>query len=144
MVFMNYTAALKLTRKIILLQFLSDCGVKTRPSQNKVLISKFSPSPTLSYNITKKTKKVFYGAKFFKVLKLLRVHSGRVLFRVLRDSVVFRFLSDWVFFRFLFLLVLSDRVLFESSVKGSSKGSSVIDSSLGYQSSFSSMPVLFY
>ena len=66
MVFMNYIAALKLTRKIILLQFLSDCGVKTRPSKNKVLISKFSPSPTLSYTITKKTKNVFYDAKVFE------------------------------------------------------------------------------
>ena len=43
MVFMNYIAALKLTRKIILVQFLSDCGVKIRPCKTKVLIWKFSP-----------------------------------------------------------------------------------------------------
>ena len=37
-VFMNYIAALTLTTKIILLQFSSDCGIKTRPSKAKVLI----------------------------------------------------------------------------------------------------------
>ena len=56
MVFMNYIAALTLTRKTILFQFLSDCGVKGRPSKAKVLYENFSPSPTLSYTITKKPK----------------------------------------------------------------------------------------
>ena len=60
---MNYIAALTLTRKIILLQFLGDCGVKTRPSKAKVLYEKFSPSATLSCAITKKSKRVFCGAK---------------------------------------------------------------------------------
>ena len=63
-------------------------GVKTRPSKAKVLIWKFSPSPTLSYTITKKPKKSFATHKSLKVL------FNRVLFRVLIDSVVFRFLSD--------------------------------------------------
>ena len=39
-------------------------------------------------------------------------------------------------------MILSDRVLFESSVIGSSKGSSKIDSSLGFLVFFSDMPVL--
>ena len=37
MVFMNYVALLMLTRKTILLQFLIDCDMKTRPSKVKIL-----------------------------------------------------------------------------------------------------------
>ena len=61
MVFMNYIVALR--GKIILLQFLSDCGVKTRSSRVKLLHENFYPSPTLSYTITKKSKRGFCGAK---------------------------------------------------------------------------------
>ena len=43
MVFMNYIAALTLTRKITSLQFLSDCGVKTRSSRAKDLRWKIFP-----------------------------------------------------------------------------------------------------
>ena len=96
---MNYIAALTLSRKIVLLQFLSDRGMKTFENFS---YGNFSPSPILSYAITKKPKK-----KPWWVLKLLRVLRDRVLFRVLSDSVLFRFLGDLVFFR-----SLSDRVLF--------------------------------
>ena len=47
-VFINCFAALTLSRKI------------TRP---KFLYEKLSPSRTLSYTITEKSKRVFYGAK---------------------------------------------------------------------------------
>ena len=67
MVFMNYIAALMLTKNNILLQFLSDCGVKTSPSKAKSSYMKnFSPSPTLSYTITKKPKRIFCGAKIIE------------------------------------------------------------------------------
>ena len=38
MVFINYIVLLKLTKKIILLQYLSECGVKTRSSKAKILV----------------------------------------------------------------------------------------------------------
>ena len=60
---MNYIAALKLTRKIILVQFLSDCGVKIRPCKTKFLFENFPPSSTLSYTITKVPKRDFCGEK---------------------------------------------------------------------------------
>ena len=69
MVFMNCIAALTLSRTIVLLQFLSDCGVKT--SEN-FSYEKFSPSLTLSDTITKKPKN-FAVQKPLRVLKLLRV-----------------------------------------------------------------------
>ena len=94
--------------------------------------------------------------KSLRVLKLLRILIDRVLFSVFRDSALYTFLSDCVFFRFLIdrvlsmvlsdigsFLVLSDTVVFEFSVISCSKRFSVIDSSLGYESSFSGMPVLF-
>ena len=101
-VYMNYIAALPLTKKVILLQFLRDCGVKTRLSKAKVLSYK-----VLSYTITKKLKRVFAAQKLLRVLKLQRVLSVRVLFVVISDRVLF--------------MALSDRVLFESSGIGSSK-----------------------
>ena len=105
-VFVNYIAGLTLPRKIILLQFLSDC--KRSLLRSKFLYENFSPSPTLSYTITKKLKKKFAARKPLRLLKLLRALSDRVLFAVLSDSVLFRFLSDLVFLRFLGDRVLSD------------------------------------
>ena len=76
----------------------------------------FPHHPLIYYN--QETKKSFFAEKkSFRVLKLLRVLSFRVLFG---------FLSDWVL-----IMVFSDTVLFEPSVIGSLKGPSVIDSSLG-------------
>ena len=65
----------------------------------------------------KSQKECFAVQKSLRVLKLLRV---------LIDRACFRFFSYRVLLR-----VLSDRVLFESSVIGFSSGSSIIDSSLG-------------
>ena len=57
---MNYIVALTLSRKIILLQFLSDRGVKFFENFS---YGNFFPSPILSYTITKKPKKNFCGEK---------------------------------------------------------------------------------
>ena len=99
---MNYIAALALTRKIILLQFLSDCGVDTRSFKAKVLTWKFFPITHSIIYYNQKAKKSFFAAeKSLGILKLLRVLSGRVIFKViLSNSVIFRFLSDWVFLSF--------------------------------------------
>ena len=66
------------------------------------------PSPTLSYDITKKPKRVTLRRKMsLRVLKLLRIfidklvfrfHSDMVLFRFLIDRTLFSVLCDWVFF----------------------------------------------
>ena len=84
----------------------------------KIFISyvKISPSPTLS--LPTLNKQTSFRCKKMGVLKLLRVLSNRVLFRllsssfcrvvsgnvlskVLNDKVLFRFLSDRVLLRFL-------------------------------------------
>ena len=75
-----------------------------------------SPSPTLSYTIIKKKTRAFYNEK---VIEGPEAPEGPL-------RVLFRFLSDRVLLR-----VLSDKILFESSVIGSSSGSSVIHSFLG-------------
>ena len=96
---MNYIAALTLTRKIILLQFLSDCGVKTRPSKAKVLMRKIFPISHSIIYYNQKAEKSFCGTKVTEGPETPEgPHSS---------SVLSRFLSDWVFFR-----SLSDRVLF--------------------------------
>ena len=90
-------------------------------------------------------KRAFCGAKFISDLKLPTVlidrflfsfHSDRVLFKFISNRVLFRFISNRVLFRF-----ISNRVLFDSTVifKGSSSGSSLIDSSLA-----SSVPFFWY
>ena len=56
----------------------------------------------------------------------LRVFIDRVVFRFHSDRALFRFLIDRTLFR-----VVSNMVFIEYSVKGSSAGSAVIDSSLG-------------
>ena len=67
MVFMNYIAALTLTRKIILLQFLSDYGM--RASKAKVLKWKyFSITHSITY-CDQKVKKNFCGAKVIEDLE---------------------------------------------------------------------------
>lgn len=103
--------------------------------RSKFLDEIFSLSPTLSYTITKKPKRIFAAQKSLKVPKLSNSLNERFLSSVLSDRVFFRFLSDWVFFRFLtdkiLFRVFSDMVLFEFSMIDSSKGSLVIDSSLG-------------
>ena len=86
-----------------------------------------SPSPTASYTITKRSKRVFFTAyQPLRFLKLLRVLINRVFLRFHIDRSLYMFLSDRVLLR-----VFSDRELYESSVIGSSSGSSVIDCSLG-------------
>ena len=92
----------------------------------KFFYESLSPSPNLWYTITKKPKKKFAAEKSLRVLKLLTVLSDSILFRFLINLVFFRYLRDTVL-----LMVFSDRVLFESSVICSSKGSLVIDSSFG-------------
>ena len=104
----------------------------TRSSKTKVSYACSSPSPTLSYTITKK-KRNFCDAKLIEVPEApassLRVlfcfHGNKVLFRLISDRVCLSVLN----YRDPILMVLNDRVLFESPVTGSSSGSAVIDSS---------------
>ena len=114
--------------RMILLQFLSDSGVKTRPRfQGQDSGMKIFPHHLLYHMLKPKSQeKILVAPRSLRVLKILLFFSDRVPFRAHSDSVLFIFLGDWVFFRF-----LSDRVLFKSSVIGSSKGYSVIDSSIG-------------
>ena len=93
-----------------------------------------SPSPTLSYTITKKPK-IFVAQKSLKVLKLLRIFIDSVVFRFHSDRTFFRFFVDRILFR-----VLNDRVFSESSIIGSSSRSTVF---LGHQCSFSAMWLFF-
>ena len=95
--------------------------MKTRRSKTKILIWKFFPWPTLSYTITKKAKESSATQKLLRVLKIRRVLSDRILFRFPRD-----------------------KVLFESSVIGSSSRSSVIDFSFGSPVVFFRHVAIFY
>ena len=100
-VFMSYIAVWKFTRKTILLQFLSDCGLKMRPSKGKILIWKFFPATHSIMYYNKKSQKEFFAAqKVLRVVKLLRILSDRAICRALSGSVLFRFLSDCVFLDF--------------------------------------------
>ena len=108
--------------------------MKTRSSKTKFSYACLSPSPTLSYTITKKKRRTFCDAKVIEVSEA-PTGSLRVLFSFHSDKVLFRFFSDRVLLSVLrdrdpILMVLNDRVLFESPVTGSSSGSSAIDSSL--------------
>ena len=100
----------------------------------KFSFENLSPSPTLSYTITK-TPKIFVAQKSSKVLRLLKIFIDSVAFRRHSDRTFFRFFIDRILFR-----VLSDRVFFESSVIGSYSGSTVL---LGHQCSFSAMSLFF-
>ena len=109
--------------------------MKMKPSKTKML----SPPSTLSYTITKKTKRVnlrsksHWGFWSFWGSLLIALSLGFTVIKVL-----FRFLMERILFR-----VLSDRVFFESSDIGSSSlMSTVIDSSL-HQCSFSAMSHFF-
>ena len=64
MVFMNYIAiTLTLTRKIILLQFVSGCDVKTRLSRPRFSSEKFFPNTHSFRHYNQKTKRrVFFEA----------------------------------------------------------------------------------
>ena len=62
---MNYIAALTLMKKIILLQFLSDCDMKMRPSKAKVLIWKFFPITHSIIYYNQKAKKSFLRRKSY-------------------------------------------------------------------------------
>ena len=86
----------------------------------KFSFENLSPSPTLSYTITKKPKRVFLWILIDSVVFVF--HSDRTLFRFFIDRILFR--------------VLSDRVFSDSSVMGSSSGSAVL---LGHQCSFFAM-----
>ena len=91
----------------------------------KFSFENLSPSPTLSYTVTKNSKRVFLWILIDSVI--FRFHSDRTPFRFFIDRILFRFLSD--------------RVFSESSVIGSSSGSAVL---LGHQCSFSAMSLFFY
>ena len=73
--------------------------------------------------------------ELFAVQNSLRILK---LLRVLIDSILFRFRSDKFLIR-----VLSDTVLFVSSVSSTSSRPSVMDSSLGSSTLFSDMTPLF-
>ena len=132
-VFMNYIAGLKFMKKIIFLQFLSDCNVKTRSVKTKVLKLIIIPiTHSIIYHNQKAKKSFFATQKSLRVPKLLR-DSDKVLLRVLSDSVLFRFLSGTDFFKCLsdsvLFRFLSKWVLFDSSEIDS--GSSMTGSSFG-------------
>ena len=103
-------------------------------SRPKFSLESLSPSPTLSYAITEKPK-IFVVQNTLKVLKLLRIFIDSVVFSFHSDSTFYRFFIDRILFR-----VLSNRVFSESSVIGSSSGSTVL---LGHQCSFSAMSLFF-
>ena len=105
--------------------------------RQKVSYECSSPSPTLSYFITKKKRRIFCDAK---VIEASEAPEGflRVFFMFHSDRVFLSVLSDRVFFR-----VLCDRIFLESLVIGSSSGSSVIESSLGLSAFFSGKPIFF-
>ena len=115
---------------------------------SKVSYACLSPSPTLSYAITKQKRITFCNAKVIGVSEVpeesLRVifsfHSNKLLFRFFSDRVLLSVLSD----RDPTLMVLNDRDLFESQVTGSSSGSSVIDSSLCLSLLFFQIVPLFF
>ena len=86
-------------------------------------ITKFECTYFMDGPLPKSQQEFFAAQKSLRDLKLLRV---------IIDKLLIKFHSDRVFYNF-----LSDNVLFESSVMGSSSGSSVIDSYLG-------SPVLFF
>ena len=92
---MNYIVALRFTWKIFLLRFLKKCSIKMRPSRTKFLYENLYPSPTLSYAITKKSKRFFCDTKVIKGPKPPEGSNDRVLFRTLRDGVLFRILSPF-------------------------------------------------
>ena len=108
--------------------------MKTSSSKTKVSYACLSPSPTLSYTITKKKRRTFCDAKVIEIPEapagslrvLFSFHSNKLLFSFFSDSVLLSILS----YRDPILMILNDRVLFESPVTGSSSGSSVTDSSL--------------
>ena len=106
----------------------------------KFFFENLSPSSTLSYTSTKKSKRVnlrrqsqsgFWSSWGSLLIALsLGFTVMRVLFRFLIENILFR--------------ILGDRFFFESSEIGfSSLGHAVIDSSL-QQLSFSAMSLLFY
>ena len=122
--------------------------MKTRSSKTKVSHACLSPSPTLSYTITKKKRRTFCDAKVIEVPEAL-AGSLRVLFNFHSNKVIFRFFCFFVLLSVLsdrdpIVMVLNDRVLFESPVTGSSSGSSVIDSSLCSSLLFFQLVPLFF
>ena len=94
-----------------------------------------SPSSTLSYTITKKSKRVNFrcksdwGSWSSWRFSLIALSLG---FTVIR--VFFRFLSDRILF-----MVLNDKIFFESSEIGSSSLGSTVTYSFLHQCSFSAM-----
>ena len=103
---------------------------KRRFPRPKFWYENLSPSPSLSYTITKLQKRVFCGAKVIKGPEAQEVFIERAFFRFLSDRVLLR--------------ILRDRTFFESSVIGSFTGSSVIDSSLGSWMPFFRHVTIFY
>ena len=96
----------------------------------KIKFSNKNSSPSYHIPLPKSQKEFLAAQKSLRILKLLRILINRVLFKFFSDRVLFR--------------VLSDRLLFESSVMGSSSGSSVTILLFGHQCSSSGMPLFFY
>ena len=99
MAFMNYIALLTFGRKILQLQFLKDCSMKTRPSKAKILIKKFIHITHSIIYHHQKAKKRFRDAKVIQGPKPPNFFNDRVLFRVFSDGVLFSILSDNVLIR---------------------------------------------
>ena len=96
----------------------------------KIKFSNKNSSPSYHIPLLKSQKEFLAAQKSLRIPKLLRVLINRALFEFFSDRVLFR--------------VLSDRLLFESSVMGSSSGSSVTILLFGHQCSSSGMPLFFY
>ena len=96
----------------------------------KIKFSNKNSFPSYHIPLLKSQKEFLAAQKSLRILKLLRVLINRALFQFFSDRVLFR--------------VLSDRLLFESSVMGSSSGSSVTILLFGHQCSSSGMPLFFY
>ena len=121
-IFMNYIAALTLTKKILLLQFLSECSIEARPSKNKIFKWKSIPSTYPFIYHHQKAKTTFFATqKLLRVMRLLRVLLDRVPFKVFGEGFLFRVITKRSNFR-----VLSDSVLLGFSVIRFSLGFSVV------------------
>ena len=102
----------------------------------KFSFENLSPSPTLSYTITKKLKRVFLWRKScWKSWSSWGYIDSSVFFRFYSDRGLSRFFINRILFR-----ALSDRVFSESSVIGTSSGSAIL---LGHQCLFYNMSLFF-
>ena len=63
-------------------------------SKPKFLCENLSPSFSLSYTITKKTKRAFYDTKVIETFESPEAFNYNVLLRVFSDGVLFTILRD--------------------------------------------------